>query len=264
MMKARKILLLPCVLLSACASQSDMKYVQGEVTRLKDESQAIRTQSAGSFSEITQYREESASLKGSIEELRNDHAATARRFDVEDSLLVRKTDDLETRLARLEQYLGIADATGKTEVKTLPGTGTAPATAAPAPAQPAVEQKSAPPAANPLSDGLARMAKADYDGAREAFTTFKTKNPKSPLVADAQFYIAESYYGEKWYEKAILEYQVVIAKYTKSPKRPAALYKQAVSFEKIGDAANAKSRYRDVANLYPASPEARLAKKKLQ
>jgi tol-pal system protein YbgF len=261
-MNARKILFLPCVLLSACASQSDMKYVQGEVSRLKDESQSIRTQSAGSFSEITQYREESASLKGSIEELRNDHAATVRRFDVEDSLLVRKTDDIESRLARVEQYLGIAELAGKPGVKTQSAN---PVAAATAPVQPADEQKSAPPAAaQPLAEGLAKMAKADYAGAREAFTAFMTKNPKSPLVADAQFYIAESYYGEKWYEKAILEYQVVIAKYTKSPKRPAALYKQAVSFEKIGDAANAKSRYRDVANLYPASPEARLAKKKLQ
>ncbi len=262
MMKARKILLLPCVLLSACATQSDMKYVQGEVSRLKDESQSIRTQSAGSFSEITQYREESASLKGSLEELRNDYSATVKRFDVEDSLLVRKTDDFESRLARIEQYLGIADLAGKPEPKAPAAT---PAPAAAVAVKPADEQKSVPAAAaQPLADGLAKMAKADYAGAREAFTAFMTKNPKSPLVADAQFYIAESYYGEKWYEKAILEYQVVIAKYTKSPKRPAALYKQAVSFEKIGDAANAKSRFRDVANLYPASPEAKLAKKKLQ
>ncbi|NTU91522.1 MAG: tol-pal system protein YbgF [Chlorobiaceae bacterium] len=263
-MKVSKILFLPCLLLSACASQNDMKYVQGEVTRLKEDSQTIKNQSAGSYSEITQYREEVASLKGSIEELRHNQTNSLKRLDVEDSLMVRKSDDLESRIARLEQYLGISDASKKTGTKTLPATEGAKgeATAAtPAQAQkPAIAQTGD----DPLKDGLAKMGKADYSGSREAFKSFMTRNPKSPKVADAQFYIAESYFSEKWYEKAILEYQVVIAKYTKSPKRPAALYKQALSFEKINDSANAKARFKDVVTLYPASPEAKLAKKKLQ
>jgi tol-pal system protein YbgF len=88
--------------------------------------------------------------------------------------------------------------------------------------------------------------------------------PKSELFDDAQFFLAESYFSEKWYEKAVLEYQTLIAKYTKSNKRPAALYKQALAFEKLGDTVNAKARFRDVVSVYPASPEAAQAKKKLQ
>ena len=265
-MKVSKILLLPCMMLSACATRSDMTYVQGEVSKLKQDSEAIRSQSAGSYSEITQYREEVSTLKGNIEELRHDYSVSRKRFDVEDSLLVRKSDALEARLARIEQYLGLTEepTTGQTpKVAAVPDGATGKTPAAPSakaetPAAPAATGEAL------LDEGLAKLKKSDNAGARNSFTAFMTTNPKSPKVADAQFYIAESYFIEKWYEKAILEYQVVIAKYTKSARRPAALYKQALSFEHIGDAANAKARFKDVVSVYPKSPEAALAKKKLQ
>ncbi|HWR00918.1 MAG TPA: tol-pal system protein YbgF [Chlorobaculum sp.] len=575
MMKTRPLLFLPFVLLSACASQTDLSYVQGQVSQLKEESQVIKNQSAGSYSEITQYREEVATLKGGVSELRHDHSETLKRLDVEDSLLVKKNIELEKRLARLEKYLDIMDTASKTPENNVippppppvspsvgakspvrpaavspansksrlkapvaaspyptaapvkveppiaaevpapkvasvpaevsaslvatphsevpapavsshpvevpvpvvasapteaqppitvetpvlaasqtpdlslkvdapapssaslpdkavpadrydvtkarsvepvsvekpapvvapatteftapavvqepvpakskltiseplavkptpvvapekvespkPSTATEPVPAkvktsyrswaeksrsaspastetpdpaevpvssaatakpevrvqsavstpvaaptkseAPVPAwargktiaearaakkrtqdaSPAVNEAPAPvvaavPVAAPaksespvyngeealIRDGMAKMEVNDYSGARTSFTSFMEKNPKSPQVGDAQFYIAESYFNEKWYEKAILEYQVVIAKYTKNSKRPASLYKQALSFEKIGDQVNANARFKDVIRNYPLSPEAKLAKKKLQ
>jgi tol-pal system protein YbgF len=265
-MRVRTTLLLPCIFLSACATQSDLNNVQSEVSKLKEDSQSIRTQSAGSYSEITQYREEISSLKGNIEELRHDQSNSLKRLDVEDSLMVRKTDDLESRLSRLEQYLGMASATGssKLPVKTLPPNEAAAATAGAATTPSAAKPAAAVTGDDLLKDGLGQMQKANYAGARETFKSFISKNPKSPKISDAQFYIAESYFSEKYYEKAILEYQVVIAKYTKSAKRPASLYKQALAFEKIGDSANAKARYKDVVTLYPSSPEAKLARTKLK
>ncbi|NTV01881.1 MAG: tol-pal system protein YbgF [Chlorobiaceae bacterium] len=266
-MKVRKILLFPCLLLSACATRSDMTYVQGEVSRLKQDSETIKTQSAGSYSEITQYREEIASVKGGLEELRHDYSASRKRFDVEDSLLVRKSDAIEARLARIEQYLGLTEAQGtEKSPKAIAAADTTKGKPAAA-ASPAKEVKPAAPAATGdalLDEGLAKLKKSDNAGARDSFTAFMTRNPKSPKVADAQFFIAETYFNEKWYEKAILEYQVVIARYTKSPRRATALYKQALAFEKIGDSANAKARFKDVVSVYPNAPEAKLSKKKLQ
>jgi tol-pal system protein YbgF len=282
MMKTRPLLFLPFVILSACASQSDLTYVQGQVSQLKEESQVIKTQSAGSYSEITQYREEVAALQGGINEFRHDYNASRRRYDVEDSLLVRKSDDIERRLARIEQYLSIEDTSKPlpTNVVGLPpgkdGKSTAPAdTAATAKGKPvpvaagakgAVPAKSESPAVGEalLKGGVAKLGKSDYAGARTDFSSFMKQNPKSPQVADAQYYIADSYFNEKSYEKAILEYQVVIAKYTKSAKRPSALYKQGLAFEKIGDDVNAKQRFKDVVTVYPVSPEAKLAKKRLK
>jgi tol-pal system protein YbgF len=281
-MKARSLLFLPMILLSACATQKDLSYVQGQVSQLKDESQVIKQQSAGSYSEITQYREEVASLHGKIDELRHDYQGSVRRLDMEDSLMVRKTGDFESRIARIEQYLGLDNAgSGNSQVSKvappLPDSSTPPSgsdtVTDQTKGQPPVKTPGAsspvpPPSALEaddalLNEGLVKMKKADYSGARANFMAFMTGNPKSPKVADAQFYIAETYFSEKWYEKAILEYQAVIARYTKSPKRPASLYKQGLSFEKIGDKVNAKARYNDVVNLYPKSPEAKLAQKNL-
>lgn len=273
-MKTRRFLFIPAILLSACASQNDLNYVQGEVSQLKQESQVIKQQSAGSYSEITQYREEIAALRGMLDQQQYDYRASMKRLDMEDSLLVRKTNDLESRIARIEQYLGIeSDGSGKSLPPRVmppppPVSGAAPGSAADQPKGAA--SGTTPAAASPatgdalISEGLIKMKKLDFAGARENFNAFMTGNPKSPKVADAQFYLAETYYNEKWYEKAILEYQTVIARYTKSPKRPAALYKQGVSFSKIGDEANAKARYKDVVNLYPQSPEAKLAQKNLE
>ena len=275
MMKIRRYLFIPAILLSSCASQNDMSYVQGEVSQLKQESQVIKQQSAGSYSEITQYREEIAALRGMLDQQQYDYRTSMKRVDMEDSLLVRKTNDLENRIARIEQYLGIeSDGSGKPlppKVMPPPASATTGATPGGAADQPKGAASAATPASASaatgealISEGLIRMKKLDFAGARENFNAFMTGNPKSPKVADAQFYLAETYYNEKWYEKAILEYQAVIARYTKSPKRPAALYKQGLSFAKIGDEANAKARYKDVVNLYPQSPEAKLAQKNLE
>lgn len=276
MMKIRRYLFIPAILLSSCASQNDLNYVQGEVSQLKQESQVIKQQSAGSYSEITQYREEIASLRGMLDQQQYDYRASMKRLDMEDSLLVRKTNDLESRIARIEQYLGIeSDGSGKSLPPRVMPPPPASATSGAAPGSAADQPKGAASAGTPataspstgdalISEGLIRMKKLDFAGARENFNAFMTGYPKSPKVADAQFYLAETYYNEKWYEKAILEYQTVIARYTKSPKRPAALYKQGLSFAKIGDDANAKARYKDVVNLYPQSPEAKLAQKNLE
>ena len=172
---------------------------------------------------------------------------------MEDSLLVHKADDLELRLKKIEEYLAL----DKQE--------SAPAAA---PEKKAGEGGAAKAEVSPdaalLADGNEKFARKSYAGARESFSALLKSYPKSELAGEAQFQLAESFFIEKWYEKAILEYQQVIAKYTKSLRRPAALYKQAISFEKIGDVQNAKARFKSLVNLYPAAPEAKLARKKLQ
>ncbi len=271
-MKTRSLLFLPFVFLSACASQNDLSYMQQQVSQLKQESQTIKQHSAGSYSEMTQYREDIARLRGSFNELEHNYDGSMKRLDMEDSLQVSKSNELENRIARIEQYLGLEVPVARKSAPPMVAAPPPPAVSN-APVQPnAAPSKAAAPQPAPvkaemseqlLNDGLLMMEKKDYKGARKRFKSFMTKNSDSPKVSDAQFYLAETYFDEQWYEKAILEYQVVIAKYTKSAKRPAALYKQGLAFEQIGDKANARARYRDVVNLYSKTPEARLAKKKL-
>ena len=242
--KIKPLIFFPLLALSACASKQDLLVVEDNVRKLKTESETIKTQSAVSYSDVQQVRDDVSRLQGSIEEISHHNRQTFGRLGMEDSLLVHKVDELESRLQKIEQYI----ASAKQEVPSLPSSlATAPLTDAAL-----------------LSDGEEKLNKKNYPAARESFNLLLQRTPVSALAGEAQFYVAECYFGEKWYEKAILEYQVVISKYTKSSKRAAALYKQALSFELTGDAVNAKARFKDLVSIYPASPQAELARKKLQ
>ena len=243
--KIKPFIFFPALLLSACASKQDLLVVEDNVRKLKTESETIKTQTAVSYSDVQQVRDDVSRLQGRIEEVSHNSTLAFGRLGMEDSLLVHKVDELELRLHKIEQStIASAKRDSLSAVALLP----------PVP----------PTDAALLSDGEEKLNAKNYAAARECFNVLLQRMPVSAHADDAQFYIAESYFGEKWYEKAILEYQVVISKYAKSGRRPAALYKQALSFELIGDVVNANVRFRDLVNIYPSSPQAALARKKMQ
>ena len=280
-------LALPFVLLNACASKQDLNVVQYDVTRLKseatnlkNEAQAIKSQTAVSYADMQQVRNDIARLNGSLEEVShriteqtNNNNNVFKRLGTEDSLLVHQLSGLETKTAVLEKKLATLDSrllalegiigaapavSRKDSIATAPPTK--PAIASPAATEPVPTTVND---ATMFQEGVTLFGKKNYGAARQTFMALIKRFPSSLLVGDAQFYIADSFFSEKRYEQAIVEYQEVIAKYPKSNKRPAALYRQARSVELFGDVANAKTRYKDVVNVYPISPEAALAKKKL-
>ena len=232
-----------------------------DVSKLRTESETIKSQSAVSYADVQQVRDDVLRLQGRVEEIAHKAGESSRNNEnsfrslgTQDSLLLHQVGDLDSRLVKIEQYLGL----GK-EVNQSPALLSGQKDSLTVNKVPVTLSDAA-----LLNGGMEKLKQNSYAAARESFSTLLRTYPKSELVADAQYYIAESYFSEKWYEKAILEYQVVISRYTKSKKRPAALYKQARSFEITGDMANAKSRYTDLVNVYPKSAEAGLAKKKLR
>jgi tol-pal system protein YbgF len=96
-----------------------------------------------------------------------------------------------------------------------------------------------------LEDEVYASAKQAFDRgnlevAREGFQKTIKQYPKSQHAGNAQFWIGEIYYREKWYEKAILEYQKVIEKYPKSNKVPASILKQGFAFLNLGGKPSAR------------------------
>ena len=104
----------------------------------------------------------------------------------------------------------------------------------------------------------------DNDKARTIFEQFLTLYPESDNVDNAIFWIADSYYKDEWYEKAILEYQKVIEKYPNGNKVAGALLKQGCAFAKLGEQANAKLILKELIKKYPNSHEIKIAKEKLK
>ena len=100
--------------------------------------------------------------------------------------------------------------------------------------------------------------------ARELFTKFLELHPKHRLAANAHYWLGETYYTEKNFEQAILEFQEVIKNFPEKDKVPAAMLKQGMAFTELGDSKSAAYIYKKLVDEFPKSEEAKLAKGKLR
>lgn len=128
--------------------------------------------------------------------------------------------------------------------------------------EPPVELKTT--AANLYKDAYETFQRGDLDPARRKFEAFLKQFPNMDLSDNAQFWIGETYYLKKDYEKAILEYEKVMVKYPEGDKVSAALLKQGFAFLELGDQTNGRNLLRRVMERYPKTEQADIAKKKLE
>jgi tol-pal system protein YbgF len=265
--------ILVCLLgIWGCATQSDVNTIDNRLSamemrdaeqrqgreQLKSDverrNQALRKQSAGLRAVLEEMNEELRILSGRLEEMEHSLKQQQRKAEElekkrEEKLdrLAELSDQHSERIIRMEQYLNLESS--KKPVAVVPS-GT--------------------PATKPLSeDEIYRSAKQAFDqgdseAAKKGFQEFIRRYPKSKNADNAQFWIGEIYYREKWYEKAILEYQNVIEKYPKGNKVPAALLKQGLAFSNIGDKPNAKLILEELNRKYPKSNEAKISTEKLK
>jgi len=114
------------------------------------------------------------------------------------------------------------------------------------------------------NDAYETFLREDWAAAQKKFLALLDRYPKSDYADNAQFWIGESFYNQKNYEKAILEYEKVIQNYPQGDKLSSALLKQALAFQAIGRLKEAKIRLRQVIDKAPDSDQAQIAKKKLE
>jgi tol-pal system protein YbgF len=155
----------------------------------------------------------------------------------------------DQRLSRIEEHLklGPAVSTSKVESKIKPESSTK----------------------VPSEEELYNRARLAFDQgqtaqARKGFEEMIQRYPNSSNSDNAQFWIGETFFREKAYEKAILEYQKVIEKYPKGNKLPAALLKQGHAFLALGDKVNSRLIFEELIRKYPQSSEAKAASDKLK
>ena len=102
-----------------------------------------------------------------------------------------------------------------------------------------------------------------YSAGRQQLEEFLKKYPKHDLNVNAMYWIGEALYGEKEFERSILQFQDVIQQFGDHPKAAAAMFKQALSFNSLGDKQNAKTTFQKLINNFPLSPEAEKAKQQI-
>lgn len=264
-------ILFAVLFLGGCMAQEEVAVLDGRVARLEEQSalmdrqnarldaadkqvRAIRGQAAGTAADLERLSEEIEQMRGSLEVI--EHQVAKKISASEDAELKRKLEieRLESQLVaanqkidRISQYLN------------LEGRGDA---GAPAPA-------AAPTAADLSEQELYDLARKAFDDgkleeARQGFEDLIRQYPESQHADNAQFWIGETYYREKWFEKAILEYQKVIEKYPRGNKVPAARLKQGLAFSNLGDNTNARLILQELIKKHPQSNEAQIAEKKLK
>lgn len=269
------------LILSGCASQNEMNSIDTRLSELEirnaeahqksetlkselqsrdADEQTLRLQMASLRQQLAGVNEEVRSLTGRIEEL--EHQINSRTQKESESIstsqdqleeLAKSARSNDERIYRIEQYLNFetsapAAASGSTAAKTAP---------------------TVPVKKEPSEDELYRQAKQAFDQgdsetARNLFQELLKRYPKSERSDNAQFWIGEIYYREKWYEKAILEYQKVIENFPKGNKVPASLLKQGFAFLNLGDKTNSRIILQELIRKYPQTNEAKIARDKLK
>lgn len=270
-------LLFCIIVLAGCAGRSDvivlddrLAAVEGQLARQKalidqfgqtseNKEQNIRGQTANLRVEIDAMREQIGAINGRLEEVeyqikqgKNAPGNTDASGSTELDRLKEDARVLNSRITSIEQYLDMGGAAKSPAAKPAPTK--VPATKVPL---------------SSLSEQeLYDQAKQAFDAgelekAREGFQEFTRRFPNSQNADNAQFWIGEIYYREKWYEKAIVEYQKVVENYPKGNKIRSAMLKQGYAFLNIGDKANARLILKELINKYPDTTESQLAAQKL-
>ena len=272
------------LLVSGCVSQNELTSLDTRLSELelrnaeeKQNSQMLKSGLENREGEEQELRHQAATLRAKMDALNEELRALSGRVEKNEYALNRQKQlDAETvnakedqidqmakatkfndeRIFRIEQYLNFEPS------KQLPSIETPAETSAP-------KIVPVPAAQEPPEDAIYRMAKqafdqGDSDAARKKFQELIAQYPKSEHADNAQFWIGEIYYREKWYEKAILEYQKVIEKYPDGNKVPASLLKQGFAFSNLGDKSNSRLILEELIKKYPKSNEAKIAKDKVK
>ena len=271
------------ILLKQRAAKLEKRYAEMQKQMQKNEAAAQRTtsQMQQEFTAYSQARKkedqnlrtQAAELRQFLEEMREDVNRTNGRME-ETAFVLKQgqetiggqnekilndlsqvksnVDSSEARIRRVEEYLNLETAFSKLGK---------PAGSVPTAAGKDVKIISA---TDLYSSAKKSFDQGDLESAREKFDLFLKKHPKSKQADNAQFWMGEIYYREKWYEKAILEYQKVIENYPRGNKISASLLKQGLAFHQLGDKENARLILRELIRKFPKSNEAKIARKKIK
>ncbi len=198
-------------------------------------------------------RVEFQSVYGRMDDLAQDNRSVRDELQLIKEDLGLQMTSLENRVSELEKQLAGVPMTAP-----VPGTDKVTQ-----PQQPPTVAETTPEQLYEQALAFIRNDNRFKDG-RTLLEEFVSKYPQHELYVNALYWIGESYYGDKEYEMAILQFQDVISKYGQHPKAPAAMLKQALAFNALGDAGNARTTMQKLLDEYPDTPQAESAKRYLE
>lgn len=269
----RKFLFFPLLLaITACATKGDLNLALQDIDEMK--SRLLQTEKTISTVKVEAREISEKSSREALQTLENlrkgtaDMQANLDAMKIDVQVMTGKVDELglvakrpfeditllkedtskamlslDERLKKLEAAQAETNAKLNTLVKSLE--------------QPATPENSYKLAFDAFKAG--EQAKA-----RDMFNKFIAQYPDNKLAANARYWVGETYYLEKNYEQAALEFQRVITEYPGKEKVPAAMLKQGLAFKELGDTKSARFIIKELIEKYPKAEEIPAAKEVLQ
>jgi tol-pal system protein YbgF len=255
MQRSRFLLLLATsLLLSGCLvterdlqMQRDVLELSRRLDGMERNLKLVQEDTAGGVkSRFDSLTRNQAELQSVLDGLRVDGQGTQGRFDD----LSRADATLRQELTLLKEELGLQVVDLGQRVAKLEQGQAAPPTAS---ADELYEQ-----ALQSIRD------RQEYAAGRELMINFLKNYPADPRAVNAAYWIGETHYAEKAYDKAILQFEEVIQRYGDDPKVASALYKQALAFDALKDRKSARLVMKKVVERFPLADETKKAKEKLK
>lgn len=107
------------------------------------------------------------------------------------------------------------------------------------------------------------LTQGRYAMAVQGFRDFLRRYPTSELADNAQYGVGECFFAQSVFDSAEVEYARVETQFPTGDKVPAALYKLALSRDRLGRAGAARKVLEDLVKRFPNAGEAQLARERL-
>lgn len=220
------------VLLSACASTTELDSLRSQVSVLQQDVAKLNERNKQSASTNLKIEEE---LKADLQEVRAQ--VDQNQFAVEKQL-----KEIKQQLAALGGGKTAGAASGDAALMTPP---------------PALDPEEV------YNEAYSFYKQGKLPESRQAFQAFLTQFPQTEYSDNAQFWIGECFFKEGKYEEAILAYEDVVKKYPRGNKVPDALLKQGLCFGALGDKTSSRILFQRVIDRFPQTPQAETARREI-
>lgn len=247
------LIMLVCIFLASCATRK-------EITQFKEDSQTIKNQLVSLQGENKEMRQRLQKIEKSVEEIEKQDNINRADLLAEMEDLKRQfqflNQMLEDNISQVSKYMNKSGSTNRR----LPSYSSSNSVVKDTTTQDTADQIDA----QKLYDSsYLDISRGNYELARMGFQEFLKRFPTSSLADNAQYWLGETYYAQEDYQRAIPEFRKIISHYSGSDKAAAGLLKIAFSYLKLGDDANGKRYLNQVIDQFPYSEEAKVAQNRL-
>lgn len=246
------ILSLFCIQFVSCASKTELAGIKRDLLFIRVKTESIQE-------EQRQIRLTLGKLEKTLEATRENEIQIRANLHVQIENLRRQTQILSDRLEDANRQIP-RDAADERQETIINNSPAASVSDTPGPIRNARVDN-----AQELYEAAYQdLVKGQYQLAEMGFRQYIEMEPRSSLSDNALYWIGESFYAQKKYDKAVPEFEKVIKDYPRADKAPAAMLKLGYSHMALRRVKLGSEILQRLKQLYPLTKEAKLAQTRLR